>query len=49
MPRQITGKFLRNLWGIPAKHVLYSRWELGLYPYSHGMRLRMGLAGRPRR
>lgn len=23
------------------------RWELGLSPYSHGMRLRMGLAGRP--
>ncbi len=22
-------------------------WELGLSPYSHGMRLRMGLAGRP--
>jgi hypothetical protein len=22
------------------------RWELGLSPYSHGMRLRMGLAGR---
>lgn len=24
MPRQITGKFLKELWGIPAKHVLYS-------------------------
>lgn len=24
MPRQITGKFLKDLWGIPAKHVLYS-------------------------
>ncbi len=23
------------------------RWELGLSPYHHGMRLRMGLAGRP--
>jgi hypothetical protein len=23
------------------------RWELGLSPYSQGMRLRMGLAGRP--
>lgn len=23
------------------------RWELGMSPYSHGMRLRMGLAGRP--
>ncbi len=23
------------------------RWALGLSPYSHGMRLRMGLAGRP--
>lgn len=23
------------------------RWELGLSPYQHGMRLRMGLAGRP--
>jgi hypothetical protein len=23
------------------------RWELGLSPYSNGMRLRMGLAGRP--
>jgi hypothetical protein len=23
------------------------RWELGLSPYSHGMRLRMGLTGRP--
>jgi len=23
------------------------RWELGMNPYSHGMRLRMGLAGRP--
>lgn len=23
------------------------RWELGLSPYSHGMRLRMGRAGRP--
>ena len=23
------------------------RWELGLSPYSHGMRLRMGSAGRP--
>jgi hypothetical protein len=23
------------------------RWELGLNPYSHGMRLRMGLVGRP--
>jgi len=23
------------------------RWELGLSSYSHGMRLRMGLAGRP--
>lgn len=24
MPSQITGKFLKELWGIPAKHVLYS-------------------------
>ena len=24
-------------------------WELGLSPYSHGMRLRMGQAGRPPR
>jgi 5-methylcytosine-specific restriction enzyme A len=24
MPKQITGKFLRSLWGIPAEHVLYS-------------------------
>ncbi|MES2919949.1 MAG: hypothetical protein V4819_00265 [Verrucomicrobiota bacterium] len=23
------------------------RWELGLSPYTHGMRLRMGSAGRP--
>jgi hypothetical protein len=23
------------------------RWELGLSPYHHGMRLRMGLSGRP--
>ena len=23
------------------------RWELGLSPYRHGMRLRMGLTGRP--
>ncbi|MEO5912666.1 MAG: hypothetical protein ABIS50_00420 [Luteolibacter sp.] len=23
------------------------RWELGLSPYSHGMRLRMGMTGRP--
>lgn len=23
------------------------RWELGLSPYQHGVRLRMGLAGRP--
>lgn len=23
------------------------RWELGMSPYSHGMRLRMGFAGRP--
>jgi hypothetical protein len=23
------------------------RWELGFSPYRHGMRLRMGLAGRP--
>ena len=23
------------------------RWELGLSPYHHGMRLRMGLTGRP--
>jgi hypothetical protein len=23
------------------------RWELGMSPYSHGMRMRMGLAGRP--
>jgi hypothetical protein len=23
------------------------RWELGLSPYSHGMRVRMGRAGRP--
>ena len=23
------------------------RWELGLSPYSHGMRLRMGVTGRP--
>lgn len=23
------------------------RWELGLSPYTHGTRLRMGLAGRP--
>jgi hypothetical protein len=23
------------------------RWELGLSPYHHGVRLRMGLAGRP--
>lgn len=23
------------------------RWDLGMNPYSHGMRLRMGLAGRP--
>jgi hypothetical protein len=23
------------------------RWELGLSPYSHGMRLRMGRSGRP--
>lgn len=23
------------------------RWELGLSPYEHGVRLRMGLAGRP--
>ena len=27
----------------------HGRWELGLSPYSHGMRLRMGLAGRPPR
>ena len=25
------------------------RWELGLSPYHYGMRLRMGLAGRPPR
>ena len=25
------------------------RWELGLSPYSHGMRLRMGRAGHPPR
>ncbi len=25
------------------------RWELGMSPYSHGMRLRMGLTGRPPR
>ncbi|RYD21006.1 MAG: hypothetical protein EOP88_12950 [Verrucomicrobiaceae bacterium] len=23
------------------------RWELGMSPYSHGMRLRMGFTGRP--
>ena len=23
------------------------RWELGMSPYQHGVRLRMGLAGRP--
>lgn len=23
------------------------RWELGMNPYSHGMRMRMGLSGRP--
>ncbi|MEO7101280.1 MAG: hypothetical protein ABI162_18150 [Luteolibacter sp.] len=27
----------------------HGRWELGLSPYSHGVRLRMGLAGRPPR
>jgi hypothetical protein len=25
------------------------RWELGMSPYSHGMRMRAGLAGRPPR
>ncbi|MEP2777486.1 MAG: hypothetical protein ABJQ29_08140 [Luteolibacter sp.] len=25
------------------------KWELGMSPYSHGMRMRMGFAGRPPR
>ena len=44
-------KFLR---GEPAFHYRALRmvseggiWELGLCPYSHGMRLRMGRTGRP--